>query len=141
MLVKKPGRTDQLARDHLLEQVLVNLLTNARDAILESDGYVGRKIIVQGEPVGDHSLEISITDSGGGIPQNNLTRIFAPFFTTREVGKGTESGLSVSFGIIRDMGGNLRAGSSGEGAKFTITLPTVRKSAESRWQLTYLWIK
>jgi len=79
--------------------------------------------------------------AGGGIPQNNLTRIFAPFFTTREVGKGTESGLSVSFGIIRDMGGNLRAGSSGEGAKFTITLPTVRKSAESRWQLTYLWIK
>jgi C4-dicarboxylate-specific signal transduction histidine kinase len=83
-------------------------------------------IIIHGEPVGDHSLEISIADTGRGIPEKNLTRIFDPFFTTKEMGKGTGLGLSVSFGIIRDMGGNLRVDNIDDGAKFTITLPVMK---------------
>jgi PAS domain S-box-containing protein len=110
-----------------MEQVLVNLIANARDAIMESDRrHAGRKIIIHGEPVGDHSLEISIADTGRGIPEKNLTRIFDPFFTTKEMGKGTGLGLSVSFGIIRDMGGNLRVDNIDDGAKFTITLPVMK---------------
>ena len=64
-------------------------------------------------------------DTGGGIPEAAMSRIFEPFFTTKEVGDGTGLGLSVSYGIITDMGGTIDAANARDGAVFTITLPAV----------------
>ncbi len=64
-------------------------------------------------------------DTGGGIPEAAMLHIFEPFFTTKEVGEGTGLGLSVSYGIITDMGGTIDATNAQDGAVFTITLPAV----------------
>jgi len=68
-------------------------------------------------------VQISIKDSGRGIPKENMRKIFEPFFTTKEVGKGQGLGLSVSYGIIKSFGGDIRVESIvGEGSKFEILL-------------------
>ncbi len=86
-----------------LKQVWLNLLNNAADAI-GRDGI----IFVQSKPGDDgQGIEVSIVDTGTGISKADLPKIFDPFFTTKEVGKGTGLGLSVSFGIIKDHGGNI----------------------------------
>ncbi len=105
-----------------LEQVILNLLTNSRDAIEDKDGE--RKIWAR-VAVENDAIQIICEDTGGGFSQQALPRIFEPFYTTKEVGKGTGLGLSVSYGIIRDMGGTIEAENTDAdaGAKFTITLP------------------
>jgi two-component system NtrC family sensor kinase len=71
---------------------------------------------------------VEITDDGPGIPESHLTRIFDPFFTTKEVGKGTGLGLSLSYGMIKEHGGNIYARSGlGKGATFTIELPVITR--------------
>jgi len=68
---------------------------------------------------------VEFTDTGEGIPEENLTRIFDPFFTTKDVGKGTGLGLSTSYGIVETHGGRIKVKSKvGEGTTFTIELPT-----------------
>jgi C4-dicarboxylate-specific signal transduction histidine kinase len=84
--------------------VILNLLTNARDTIAESDGEAKITLRVFEDDKGVH---ITSEDSGGGIPEAVLPRIFEPFYTTKEMGKGTAFGLSVSYGIVRDMNGTL----------------------------------
>jgi two-component system NtrC family sensor kinase len=70
------------------------------------------------------TVELSVTDQGSGIPKENLKKIFEPFFTTKEIGKGTGLGLSVSFGIIKDHGGEISVQSTvGTGTTFIIILP------------------
>jgi C4-dicarboxylate-specific signal transduction histidine kinase len=105
-----------------LEQVILNLLTNASDAMAESDGEMRVILRVFKDDKGVH---ITSEDSGGGIPEDVLPRIFEPFYTTKEIGKGTGLGLSVSYGIIREMNGTIVAENTGDGARFTITLPAV----------------
>ena len=105
-----------------LEQVLLNLLTNARDAITENEGETKITLRVSSD---DNSVRIGVEDTGGGIPETALPRIFEPFFTTKEIGKGTGLGLSVGYGIIRDMNGTIIAENIDNGARFTITLPKV----------------
>ncbi len=74
---------------------------------------------------------VELTDDGPGIPENYLTRIFDPFFTTKEVGKGTGLGLSLSYGMIKEHGGNIYARSRlGEGSTFTIELPVIASLRE-----------
>jgi len=102
-----------------LEQVIMNLLTNARDAIIESDGDA--KIILRVFS-DDKDVYITTEDTGGGVPEDALARIFEPFYTTKDMGKGTGLGLSVGYGIIRDMDGTIRAENIDEGARFTIIL-------------------
>ncbi|MCK0207885.1 ATP-binding protein [Starkeya koreensis] len=112
-----------------LEQVLVNLVLNARDAIRErrrQDADLAGRIeialnrtSIDGRP----HARLTVTDNGGGIPQAVLDKIFQPFFTTKPPGKGTGLGLSVSFGIIRDYGGTISGANVGDGAQFTILLP------------------
>ena len=104
-----------------MEQVVLNLLTNARDAMVDSDGE--KKIILR---VFEDAKGIHITsgDSGGGIPEDVLPRIFDPFYTTKKMGKGTGLGLSVSYGIIREMDGTIAAENIDAGARFTITVPS-----------------
>ncbi len=111
-----------------LEQVLVNLLGNAHDAILENSAEdaaspKGRIGVTLSDGDGRDRLIISVSDNGGGIPQEKLDSIFEPFFTTKEVGRGMGLGLSVSQSIISEMGGALSAETTDNGACFSVTLP------------------
>jgi PAS domain S-box-containing protein len=106
----------------LIEQVLLNLITNARDAIAKKGGESKITLRVIED---DEGVHITSEDTGGGIPEDVLPRIFEPFYTTKEIGKGTGLGLSVSYGIIRDMNGTIVAENINDGAQFTITFPDV----------------
>src|SRR2546430_82755 len=103
-----------------LEQVFINLLTNARDA---GAGSACKAIRISGVG-GSATVEVAFTDTGAGIPPGLERRIFDPFFTTKEVGKGTGLGLSITYGIIKEHGGAISVVSPpGEGATFLIQLP------------------
>ncbi len=103
-----------------LEQVFINLLANARDAVAESP----RKAIRIASSVGSAAVEVTLVDTGHGIPPGREQRVFDPFFTTKEVGKGTGLGLSITYGIIQEHGGTISVVSPpGEGATFLIHLP------------------
>src|SRR5881409_2484365 len=103
-----------------LEQVFINLLTNARDALADAP----RKLIHIESAVSEGMVDLLVRDSGHGIPPGLERRIFDPFFTTKEVGKGTGLGLSITYGIINEHGGTISVVSPpGEGATFLIHLP------------------
>jgi hypothetical protein len=111
-----------LADPHLLEQVFLNILKNAIDAMPDG-GRLGVAMGVR-ERGAERFLEIRISDTGVGIPAEHLPRIFDPFFTTKEVGRGTGLGLSVSYGVVRAHGGFIEAQSEvGTGSTFTVVLP------------------
>ena len=109
-----------------LEQVFLNMITNAEYAIRET-GKAGTLTIataLKGEHPEGQRVVIEISDTGAGIPEEVLAKIFDPFFTTKPVGKGTGLGLSVSYGIIKEHGGEIYACNRTEGgAAFTIELP------------------
>ncbi|TBU75525.1 sensor histidine kinase [Phytopseudomonas daroniae] len=101
-----------------LEQVILNLLNNALDAMLDSPQRVlGVVIELQGD-----SCLLQVSDSGGGILEEHLGSVFEPFFTTKPVGEGLGLGLAISYGIVRDLGGNLEVRNGREGAVFTLRL-------------------
>src|SRR5437667_7250221 len=103
-----------------LEQVFINLLTNARDAVAESP----RKAIRIAGSAGAGVVEVTLSDTGPGIPPGLERRIFDPFFTTKEVGKGTGLCIVITHGIINEHGGTISVVSPpGEGARFLIHLP------------------
>ncbi|MDA8403343.1 MAG: ATP-binding protein [Desulfobacteraceae bacterium] len=103
-----------------IKQVFINLVMNARYA-MESEGVLTLKTRY---PAGDSNAVIRITDNGTGIADGDITRIFEPFFTTKPTGQGTGLGLSVTYGIIKDHGGDIYAESKvGQGTTFTILLP------------------
>ena len=107
-----------------ISQVLLNLFINAIHAM--PDGGVLRVHVMQK----DGALRIIVADSGCGISEKDLPQIFKPFFTTKEVGKGTGLGLTVVHGIIQDHGGSISVQSKpGEGTAFTIDLPLAHDSA------------
>ncbi len=118
-----------------LEQVIINLVLNARDAMSEGGRLLirtsnlanARHLSTPGDqepmPPGDYIL-IDVEDTGAGISAENLERIFEPFFTTKELGSGTGLGLSTVYGIVRQTGGFIFVGSTiGKGTKFSIYLP------------------
>ena len=114
---------------HELAQVVINLLTNARDAILDPTAGAppgrprrGGRIDV-GVESRSGGVVIQVRDNGGGIAPGIMERIFDPFFTTKEVTKGTGLGLSISYGIVSAMGGRLTAANVDGGALFTLHLP------------------
>jgi len=116
-----------------LQQVILNVLSNARFALNErySGADENKKIEISCYPFIKETekpvIQISITDSGTGIPQGILKRLFDPFFTTKPSGKGTGLGLSISYGIIRDHGGNIKVDSiMHQYTKIIIELPTSR---------------
>lgn len=106
-----------------LEQVVLNLISNSRDALADLPEGKPRQITIQ-TLIYHKKMILEFSDTGLGIKKENLARVFDPFFTTKPIGKGTGLGLSVSQGIINDYGGEIRVKSEpGEGARFTIILP------------------
>jgi PAS domain S-box-containing protein len=105
-----------------MEQVVLNLLTNARDAITQRNGKSKITIRVFED---DKGINIITEDTGGGIAENTLSRIFEPFFTTKTIGKGTGLGLSVSYGIITEINGTIIAENIEGGARFIINIPVI----------------
>jgi two-component system NtrC family sensor kinase len=108
-----------------LQQVLVNFLNNAVDAIVARHGSSGGELNIEAIPAGSNHVVIRIGDNGIGIPSENLPKIFTPFFTTKPVGKGTGLGLSVCYGIINKMGGELTVDSlENVGTTFSLRIPS-----------------
>ena len=131
-----------------LEQVVVNLAVNARDAMVARDPHGGgtltiqtravsaadvRKLALEVLPPGDYTA-LEISDTGTGIPPDVLPKIFEPFFTTKEIGKGTGLGLSTVYGIVKQSGGYIFADNlpGGRGARFTIYLPVHTATTASK---------
>lgn len=110
-----PVRADM----HRLQQVFLNLIVNAEHAMAGQ----GRARVIEISCRLTDAVEIRITDSGPGIPESSLDAVFDPFFTTKPVGQGTGLGLSVSYGIIRELGGTIKAVPHPDGARFVIRLP------------------
>jgi signal transduction histidine kinase len=111
-----------LADPHQMEQVFLNVLMNAVEAMPEG----GTLTITAGvrRREGGPFVEVRVADTGVGIPAEHLPRIFDPFFTTKEVGRGTGLGLSVSYGIVRSHGGFIDVESAvGKGTAVAVALP------------------
>ncbi|MCW8922167.1 MAG: ATP-binding protein [Gammaproteobacteria bacterium] len=104
-----------------INQVLINLVNNAYDAIRESDGK-WIKVDIRRRA---NFLQIAITDSGLGIPEELVDRIFEPMFTTKDIGKGTGLGLSISNDIVSKHNGQLYVDKSAKHTRFVIDLPIV----------------
>jgi two-component system, NtrC family, sensor kinase len=105
-----------------LQQVFLNLFLNARDA-MESGGVLSVRTTSPDE-LHPGLVRVQIADSGAGIRPENLARIFDPFFTTKGARKGTGLGLSVSYGIVREHGGDIEVQSSpGAGTQFLLSFP------------------
>ena len=103
-----------------LNQVFMNLLTNAAQALAGREGAV---IELATERKGE-LVVITVADNGPGIPEEILPKIFDPFFTTKEVGQGSGLGLSIVHGIVERHGGTIEVDSHvGKGTRFTVTLP------------------
>lgn len=112
-----------MADFHQMQQVFVNIIANADQAMTEAHGK--GKLSVRSQWSGD-TIKITLADDGPGIPQEDLERIFEPFYTTKEEGKGTGLGLDICHGIVEAHGGRLRATSNvGEGTTFVIEIPVV----------------
>lgn len=123
-----------LADPNRLEQVFINLLVNARDAIEDKcsvkECTQGDRIITLRSRSNARHVVAEVIDTGPGIPKNVVSRIFEPFFSTKEVGRGTGLGLSICYDIVTDYDGTIHAFSKqGEGARFVVTLPIADKSS------------
>ena len=106
--------------EHKLQQVLLNLFINARDAMPK-----GGWLSVTTRAAGDSAV-IEVGDTGSGIPSEHLSRIYDPFFTTKALGQGTGLGLSITYGIVHEHDGTITCDSrTGEGTRFVLQLPRV----------------
>jgi signal transduction histidine kinase/HAMP domain-containing protein len=123
--VLSPSLPRILGNTSQLQQVFTNLILNAVQAM--PDG--GRLTVLDKLSEDKRSLEISFVDTGEGISKENLSKIFEPFFTTKKVGQGTGLGLSVSYGIVKEHGGEIQVESTvGRGSTLTVILPLRRES-------------
>jgi two-component system NtrC family sensor kinase len=103
-----------------VERVFINMIVNAADAM---DGNGKLNLATRFDPV-DNCIEVEITDTGHGIPKENLDKIFDPFFTTKDTGHGVGLGLAISFGIIKEHKGTISVESEvGKGTTFIVRLP------------------
>jgi C4-dicarboxylate-specific signal transduction histidine kinase len=117
------------AHRNRIEQVVFNLLTNARDALnqkAETGTGTDRRWIRIRTYQKDGQAVLEVSDNGTGIPEAVRSRIFESFFTTKEMGEGMGLGLSISYGIVEDYGGQIRVESrEGKGTTFTLMFPTI----------------
>jgi len=115
-----------LGNPHKLEQVIHNLLSNARDAVEErklKETRLDMRIVVR-TFVKEGKVLLEVEDNGVGIAQNRKTDIFLPFVTSKQLGKGTGLGLSISYSLVKEMKGHIEVESRpGKGTKMTVVLP------------------
>jgi PAS domain S-box-containing protein len=124
-LCEGPARV--LGLEHKLQQVFLNLFLNAKDA-MPRGGWLSIATRVDG----DHVLA-EISDTGSGIPNEYLARIYDPFFTTKAIGQGTGLGLSITYGIVREHDGSIDCDSIvGQGTRFTIDFPAALAERSAR---------
>ncbi len=130
-----------LAEPTQIHQILINLCTNAAHAMSDKGGVL--EIVLENADVPPEGIEsipelapgeflkLSVRDQGGGIPPENLERIFEPYFTTKEFGKGTGMGLAVVHGIVKSHDALIKVDSRpGKGASFDIYFPAIESPAE-----------
>src|SRR5688572_9102615 len=117
------GLPQVFADAHQIQQVLLNLVINAEQAMLSTNGR-GSLVLRTWHDVEHESVVLEVTDDGPGVAPEMKTKIFDPFFTTKEVGKGTGLGLTVAYAIVEEHGGRIRVESPpGGGASFIVELP------------------
>lgn len=129
-----------------IHQVMINLCTNAAHAMSENGGIMEvtlssvemsqNKNDCDGAFTQDRYIRITVSDTGHGIPEENLDKIFDPYFTTKEVGKGSGIGLSVVHGIVQDHKGLINANSEyGRGVTFSVFFPIVEEEPEFKMEI------
>jgi signal transduction histidine kinase len=119
----QPGLPMTMADPYKIQQVTLNLMVNAEQAMEEAG--VGDWLRVSTETSGN-TLRLVVCDNGPGVAEQDIAKLFDPFFTTKEPGKGTGLGLSICYGIVREHGGTLSVeNESPRGARFTVELPIV----------------
>ena len=107
-----------LGLEHKLQQVFLNLLLNARDA-MPKGGWLSVTARDQ-----EGQVVVEVADTGSGIPNEYLARIYDPFFTTKATGQGTGLGLSITYGIVREHHGSIDCESVvGQGTRFILEFP------------------
>jgi PAS domain S-box-containing protein len=107
-----------LGIEHQLQQVFLNLFLNARDA-MPRGGWLS--VVTRVE---DEQIVAEVSDTGSGIPPEQLARIYDPFFTTKAIGRGTGLGLSITYGIVQEHQGTIQCDSTlRHGTRFTMTFP------------------
>nr|NIO68001.1 two-component sensor histidine kinase [Anaerolineae bacterium] len=122
-----PALPSIMADPNQLQQVFINIMLNAYQAMPD-----GGTLHITTRQVGSE-LQVIFTDTGVGIPPENVQNIFDPFFTTKEVGEGTGLGLSVSYGIVKAHGGDIEVESqAGKGTTFVIKLPLEKSEGDER---------
>lgn len=115
-------------REVQISQLLLNLISNAKDAVMD---LPERWIRVEALDAGDN-LRIVVTDSGSGIDKKLQDRLMEPFFTTKEVGKGSGLGLSISGGIAKDHGGSLTLDATSRNTRFVLEVPKKQPVSDRR---------
>ena len=126
------GLPQVFADPHQIQQVLLNLVINADQAMLSANGR-GSLVLRTWHDAEEDSIMLEVSDDGPGVPVEVRTKIFDPFFTTKEVGKGTGLGLTVAYAIVQEHGGQIRVDSRpGRGASFVVELPVSGADARPR---------
>lgn len=119
------------AHANRLEQVFFNLVVNARDAMIADrrpcEQLVPNRIEIRSGTVGSR-VEVSVADTGCGISEADRHKIFEPFFTTKQTGQGMGLGLAITYGIVKDYGGDIQVESTpGRGSVFRLSFPVARE--------------
>ena len=129
-----PKLPQAMVDQHQIQQVFLNIVNNARQAIEE---HRPKGCVRISSGVAGRNVRITIQDDGPGIREENLSKLFDPFFTTKDVGKGTGLGLSLCYGIVNEHGGTIQVRSKyGEGATFIIELPIATDTEHKSKSLT-----
>ena len=119
------GLPHVFADPHQIQQILLNLIVNAEQAMLDTRGRGSLVLRTWQDPERD-AVVLEVNDDGPGVPEDVQSKIFDPFFTTKAVGKGTGLGLTVAYAIAQEHGGRIRVISQpGRGASFFLELPVV----------------
>ena len=125
------GLPQVFADAHQIQQVLLNLVINAEQAMVSAHGR-GAIVIRTWHDAERDAVALEVSDDGPGVPEEAKSKIFDPFFTTKEVGKGTGLGLTVAYAIVQEHGGRIRVETPPRGAAFVVELPVSGETPASR---------